>query len=404
MIATLDNISKICEILDNPQKSFNTIHVVGTNGKGSTAFYLAGILMGKGLCTGLYSSPHLVSIRERIRVNDAAIGEDDLERLLLQVKQASEMVRVEASFFEVITAVSFLYFKEQNVECVVMEAGLGGRLDSTRLAEGKMTILTSIGLEHTEILGDTESKILREKLGILCPHTILIAGGISDKLIEETRNYASTLDVAVKVPPIRNDIQVPNIGHHYLENASLALEAAHIYLNTAYDDRQALQILKTRSWVGRMQKLIDTYGNFRYLLDGAHNTHAAKRLAESLQTNFPGQKFKCVFGVLKDKDVDEMIRLLSPSVSEWFVTRTPYPRFRETEDLAEILRGMHLQATAAESMSPAFLKKVSTLAEGTPVLVTGSLYMIGAVVDILKDDFDALQFFRGMTPGTNEHH
>ena len=404
MIVSLDNILKICTALGNPHKSFDTIHVVGTNGKGSTSFYLAGILMNAGVRTGLYSSPHLVSLRERIRVNDIPISDDDLERLLLQVKRATEKVQVEASFFEVITAVSFLYYKEQGVQCVVMEAGLGGRLDSTKVAAGKITILTSIGLEHTEILGDTESKILLEKLGILSPHTTLIVGGISNKLISEAKDYASTIGVSVQIPSIRDDIQVPNIGHHYLENASLALDAARVYLGEAYADSLALQVLKTRSWAGRMQKLVDAQGTFRYLLDGAHNTHAVKRLAETLQTKFSGQKFSCVFGALKDKDVGEMVRLLSPYVSEWHVTCTSYPRFREAEDLAEMLRSMGLKVASVGPMSKSFLEALSRGSETSPVLITGSLYMIGAVIDILKDDFEELKFFRGMTAGTNEHH
>ena len=404
MIVSLDNILKICRVLGNPEKSFDTIHVVGTNGKGSTSFYLAGILTNAGVRTGLYSSPHLVSLRERIRVNDIPISDCDLDRLLLQVKQATETAQVEASFFEVITAASFLYYKEKGVQCVIMEAGLGGRLDSTKVATGKITVLTSIGLEHTEILGDTESKILLEKLGILSPHTILIVGGISNKLISEAKEYASALGVFVQIPSIRDDIQVPNIGHHYLENASLALDAARVYLGEAYDDSSALQVLETRSWAGRMQKLVDAQGTFRYLLDGAHNTHAAKRLAETLQVKFPDQKFPCVFGALKDKDVGEMVRLLSPYVSEWHVTRAPYPRFREPQELAEMLRSMGLKVASVGPMSRSFLENLSRGSETSPVLITGSLYMIGAVIDILKDDFEELKFFRGMTAGTNEHH
>lgn len=400
----LENIEKLCAALGNPEKSYDTIHVVGTNGKGSASYYLAGVLRDAGIRTGHYTSPHLVSVRERIRVDDEPVSEADLDRVLLQVKAAAEKLGTDVSFFEAITAACYLYFREKNVRCAVLEAGLGGRLDSTRVACGKIAVLTSIGLEHTELLGDTESKILREKLGILAPGATAVLGGISDKLISEAKDYCRTLDVTVRVPAIRNDVVLPNLGRHYVENASLALDAARVYLKDAYDDSRALNVLRTRSWAGRMQKLCDDRGRFRFLLDGAHNTHAAIRLAETLESCFPGKKFPCIFGALKDKDVSEMLRLLAPHVSVWHLTRTPYARFREAEDLAELLRSRGLNVGLVAPMSADFLNKVSAASGDSPVLVTGSLYMIGAFICLKRDEFDGLRFFRGMTPGTNEKH
>ena len=140
MVPGLDSTRKLCEVLGNPQERFKTIHVVGTNGKGSTSYYLAGILQAHGYKTGLFTSPHLVSLRERIRIDDVPIGESDLERLILRVKAAASETALEPTFFEVLTLVSFLYYAEQNVDVVSMEAGMGGRLDSTAVACGDIAI------------------------------------------------------------------------------------------------------------------------------------------------------------------------------------------------------------------------------------------------------------------------
>ena len=431
MMPGLATTRKLCEVLGNPQKKFKTIHVVGTNGKGSTSYYLAGILQAHGVKTGLYTSPHLVNMRERIRVNDLPIDDESLDRLIMQVKSAAEKAQVEPTFFEVLTIVAFLYYAEQSIDVAVLEAGMGGRLDSTAVAEGELIVLTSIGLEHTEVLGSTESAILKEKLGVAgsaqsilsngCRKTFVV-GGLSETLLDEARLYASSHGCSCIVPEIRNDVVLPNLGQHYVENASLSLKAAELFLQSRkkydkeipafagmtipkeYDDSLALKALSTRSWAGRMQKLIDRDGKTQFILDGAHNSHAVRRLVEALEKYYPGQKFHCVFGALRDKDVDEMLKLMAPHVSHWHITRTPYPRFRELENLQGELEKLGLCVASAGEFSREYLEKVQACVTGaSPVLITGSLYMIGATVQALKDDFDGLSFFRGMEPTTNEH-
>lgn len=414
MVPGLESTRKLCNALGNPERSFKTIHIVGTNGKGSTSYYLAGILQAHGFKTGLFTSPHLVSLRERIRVNDNPISDADLDRLLLQVKAAAEQVQVEPTFFEVLTLVSFLYYAEQGVDVVSMEAGMGGRLDSTAVACGNIVVLTSIGLEHTEVLGPTESAILKEKMAIVEAdrrrNKTFVVGGLSEELLAEARAYASELDAECIVPEIRTDIKLPNLGRHYIENASLSLAAAECFIQGSdhpYDETLALKTLKTRSWAGRMQQLSDKQGCVRYILDGAHNSHAVRRLVETLAEYYPDTKFHCVFGALKDKDVGEMLKLMAPFVSHWHITKTPYPRFRELDDLRSELSNLGLKVASEGELSRNFLDQVAEIAsadnENVPVLVTGSLYMIGETVQALKDDFDGLAFFRGLEPSTNEH-
>lgn len=412
MMPGLASTRKLCEALGNPQKKFKTIHVVGTNGKGSTSYYLSGVLQAHGLKTGLYTSPHLVSMRERIRVNDLPIDDESLDRLIMQVKAAAEETQVEPTFFEVLTIVAFLYYAEQNIDVAVLEAGMGGRLDSTAVADGELIVLTSIGLEHTEVLGSTESAILKEKMGVAgSAQSILsnghsktfVLGGLNDALIAEAKIFAASHGCSCVVPEIRNDIELPNLGQHYIENASLSLKAAELFLKK-FDDKLALKTLTTRSWAGRMQKLIDANGETKFILDGAHNSHAVRRLVETLDKYYPNQKFHCVFGALRDKDVGEMLKLMAPHVSAWHITRTPYPRFRELIDLQGELEKLGLNVASSGEFSREYLNEVcASVTDGSPVLITGSLYMIGATVQALKDDFDGLAFFRGMEPTTNEH-
>ncbi len=440
MVPGLDSTRALCDALGNPEKKFRSIHVVGTNGKGSTSYYLAGILQAHGLKTGLYVSPHLVSLQERIRINDVPIPAGDLDRLLLKVKAAAESVSagrvaagmspVEPTFFEVLTLVAFLHYAEQGVEVAVLEAGMGGRLDSTAVAGGEIAVVTSIGLEHTEVLGPTESAILREKMGVVgesrevaCGKTFIV-GGISGALLEEAREYATTLGCKCIVPEIREDIVLPNLGRHYIENASLSLAAAAQFIpesapfKTAahpataatfkYNDALAIKALATRSWAGRMQLLAGPDGRTRVILDGAHNSHAVRRLVETLRTYYPGKKFHCLFGALKDKDVGEMLKLMAPHVACWHITKTPYPRFRELADLCGEMQALGLLVSSEGELSREYLNEVLAACDAdklndAPLLITGSLYMIGASIELLKDDFAELAFFRGLEPTTNEH-
>lgn len=441
MVPGLESTRALCDALGNPEKKFRSIHVVGTNGKGSTSYYLAGVLQAHGLKTGLYVSPHLVSLRERIRIDDVPISAGDLDRLLLKVKAAADSVSagrvaagaspVEPTFFEVLTLVAFLYYAEQKIDVAVLEAGMGGRLDSTAVAGGEIAVVTSIGLEHTEVLGPTESAILREKMGVLgvpgegrgdsrevARGKTFIVGGISGALLEEAREYAAALGCKCVVPEIRGDIVLPNLGRHYVENASLSLAAAAQFISDSaqaingaqftYSDALALKTLATRSWAGRMQLLAGPDGRTRVILDGAHNSHAVRRLVEALREYYPGKKFHCLFGALKDKDVGEMLKLMAPHVACWHITKTSYPRFRELADLRGEMQALGLPVASEGELSREYLDQVRAASDAdklneAPLLITGSLYMIGASIQLLRDEFTELAFFRGLEPTTNEH-
>lgn len=399
----LQNMERLCSFFDYPEKAFRVVHVVGTNGKGSTAFYLSQILKAHGKKTGFFSSPHLVSLQERIRIDGKPISKIDLERLLLEVQKASVSENISPTFFEIMTMVCLLYFREKNIDIAVLEAGLGGRLDSTAIAKGELTILTNIGLDHTEILGSEKSSILSEKLGIVSTDQVLVRGFLSPDLAEHAAQWAAQKNVKLLVPKPDLSIEVLNVGTHYKENATLSLTAAEVLLRVEWSRSLALEALSQSAFLGRMQMLKDKNGSLRFILDGAHNLHAMERLTESLALHFKGKKMPCLFGAVKDKDASSMVQLLKPFVSEWYLTKTSYNRFRETDELAKILLESGIAVKKQAMLSKEFLMECEKEAAGSPILVTGSLYLIGGVIDALKNDFDSLSFFRGLDATTNEH-
>lgn len=405
MKAGLENITALCDRLGNPQHGMAAVHVVGTNGKGSTAYYLSGILHAHGVRTGLFTSPHLVSVRERIRIDDRCIPTEELDRLLCEVQTAAVEIGIEPTFFEVLTAVALRWFAQNQVRAVVLEAGLGGRLDSTNVVDSQLVVLTSIALEHTEHLGNTTALILNEKLGVLRPGAGLILGRLEPELERLAREHAAVQGSIVYNTPVPDaNLRVANAGDLYRENAALAWEAAHLFLNGRFSRPTALFALQDRSWAGRMQLLHGPARAVDFILDGAHNPHAIQALATTLTRVFPGRRFPCVFAALGDKDVETMVRLLSPYVSQWHCTRTAHPKMRDPAELVQLCERL---GTAPASIMEWEAQPATQLramrAPQTPVLVAGSLYLVGNVVAALRDQYEELRPFRELEVFTNEY-
>jgi len=396
MKAGLENITTLCERLGNPQARLRTLHVVGTNGKGSTSFWLMRILEAYGLRVGLFTSPHLVSMRERIRVGDVPISTADQERLLDTVRRVAGSNEV--TFFEALTAVALAWFAEQKTDVVVLEAGLGGRLDSTNVVHSEMAILTSIGFDHTEILGDTLPKILSEKIGVWKSGSPLFYNLCEDSLRALVAQESSHTGKPAYFVPADRTLVLPQAGKMYQENASLAMACARQFLGTSFQESLARQTLASAVWAGRQQDLHDPQtGAVRWILDGAHNGHAALRLAETLRTKYPSQKLTLVMAILKTKNPEEIIAPLLPFVSSVILTRTPHPKMREPAELASLFPSLSVQVVP--SVAQALL-----VAQGlpSPTLCTGSLYFVGAVIEELKDQYSELAWFRQFAPDNNE--
>lgn len=399
----LDTTQTLCDALNSPQKSFETIHVVGTNGKGSTSYYLSLILSAHGKKTALYTSPHLVSLRERLRIGNIPVSEMELNEALLEVQQAAIQTKITPTYFEALTVAAFLICRNKKIDVLVAEAGLGGKFDATAIAQGKMTVLISIGLEHTAVLGYTLEAILGEKLGIMKKKSKLVHFPIPEHLWQEFEKQKKIIEFQ-EVPNYSFPCpSLKNKGIHYKENAKLALSAAQNFLEESFKKEIAENALKNVFWPGRMQLLYDKQGNLKFILDGAHNSHAITRLAETLDTEFPNQKFPTLLGVLQDKDLKEMLNILQNHILKYYPVRTPYERFRNTETMTQEILNLGFMAENAGMISRELLYQIAN-ENKTPILITGSLYLIGACIEFLKEDFDDLAFFRGMKLENNEKH
>ncbi|MDR1829222.1 MAG: hypothetical protein LBQ76_00460 [Candidatus Fibromonas sp.] len=376
----LHNMKVLCNAFGEPQKSFESIHIAGTNGKGSTAFYLASILQAHGLSTGLFTSPHLVSVRERFRINEKMISQGELDSLLLRIKNAAKIANIEPSYFETLTIAAFLWFKENRVQAAVLEAGLGGRLDSTKIAKGRIAAITSISLDHTEFLGNTKEKILKEKLGILKKGATLVLGNLPKELIVKCPQH-------IKAKKITPALQVGNFGKIYIKNAELAWTIAKEFFGTDFNETTARIALKNAAWPGRMQMLKN------FILDGAHNPEAAKILAKCLkEKNFP--PLPCIFASLANKDTKGVLKALKPCISVCYPVQLENPRARSAEEICEICEGLKIKAMPFDKSEICGLKK--------PILITGSLYLVGKAIFELSGKYGELREFRGLRSFPNE--
>ena len=366
-IFSLHNIKALCKALGKPQKSFKSIHIVGTNGKGSTALYLANILQAHGIKTGLFTSPHLVNLRERIKIDGKMIPQKNIDSMLARIEQAAKTTNIKPSYFETLTVAAFLWFKEKKIQVAVLEAGLGGRLDCTKIAEGDIVALTSIGLDHTEILGNTKEKILREKLGIAKKGAVIIT----------KRKRVS--------PPLA----VGNYGKIYVRNAELSWGVAKRFLANDFNENLARAALKKSLWQGRMQMLFKN-GKLKAILDGAHNPAAAKELAKCLKEKNINS-LPCIFASLTDKDTFNVLKALKPHISVCYTVQIDNSRARSVEELCDICKKLKIKAEPlAGSIKNCVLKSKN------PMLITGSLYLVGKAIFVLRGEFGELAEFRGL--------
>jgi dihydrofolate synthase/folylpolyglutamate synthase len=396
---SLQNIRTLCKALGQPQKSFESIHIAGTNGKGSTAFYLANILQAHGIKTGLFTSPHLVSLRERFKLNGKMISQSELDFVILQVENAAKTAKIEPSYFETLTAAAFLWFKKNNVQVAVLEAGLGGRLDSTKIANGRIAAITGISLDHTELLGNTEEKILKEKLGILSRGTInrsttLVLGNLPRKLLAKCPPH-------IKAKKIKPALQVKNHGKIYIKNAELAWTIAEKYLHSqssTLNSQLTRSTLKNSIWHGRMQMLFKDK-KLKMILDGAHNPEAAKVLAKCLKEKNIAP-LPCIFASLTDKDSFGVLKVLKPHISICYPIQIENPRARNVEQICKICEKLKIKTVASSYGNLSISSEIRNLKK--PVLITGSLYLIGKAISEFCRHYDELKEFRGLEHFPNE--
>jgi dihydrofolate synthase/folylpolyglutamate synthase len=403
----LERIERLLSQLGHPERSFPTVHVAGSNGKGSTSAFIASMLAEHGRSVGLFTSPHLISLTERVQFVDLegphAIEPDALVRAVARV-EGTRPGFDDLSFFEAITAAALWAMRERSVDIGVIEAGLGARLDATRLVDASVAVLTDLSLEHTAILGDTIADIAREEGAVVRPGRPLImadgpelAMNVVDRLAADAGAPVSRLgrDFHILgreagVTRLRSSAglevaaRLPLSGPHQSRNAAVALQAV-LQIAPTLPAETARRGLERARWPGRMEVLVAP-GRPSVLLDGAQNAHAAEALAAGLCEEPTRTPVHFVFGALRDKDVGLMLAALAPLARSWTFTRPASVRAKDPAELAELLPPGHRDAPCSVAQTPhAALETAWRRAEreGGQLVVCGSLYLVGDVRALL---------------------
>jgi dihydrofolate synthase / folylpolyglutamate synthase len=388
----LDRMRRMMTVLGSPERRFDTIHVVGTNGKTSTTRMIAAILERHGRHTGAYTSPHLSSYTERVQVGERDVESDAFAQAVARAAWAAERVNRtlaeddHVTQFELLTAAALWEMAEQGVEVAVIEAGLGGRYDATNVIESQVTVLTNVGLEHTRWLGPTVRDIADEKLAVLEQGTTLVLGA---DLEPEAREVALRVAGEREARIVELDGAAPAVpllakGSFQQRNFALARAAAEAYLHGEARERAVLDAGASTAVPGRLHVI---EGDPLIVLDGAHNPAAITALLESLPEVLGGRPVALVLGVLEDKDAAGMLKgLLGVCERAWF-TAPASSRALSPAVLQSLARQLGFDAVACEPEPwRAFLQARSWAAErGAAVLVTGSVYLVGDLLGRLQD-------------------
>ncbi len=390
----LDVMAALCARLGDPQRSLRCVHIAGTNGKGSCAAMVCAMLRAAGYKTGLYTSPDLTGPWERIKVDGVDITLPDFAAVTARVKAACAGLP-EPSYFEKLTAAAFLYFAERRCDYVVLETGLGGRLDATNIVEKPaVSVIMPIGLDHTDLLGSTLEAIAGEKAGIVkpgCPVVCAVQPHSAEAVIrarcEAVGSPLHKIDINVIHPLAHGlagqrfaygdmeDISLSLLGRHQVENACAAIEAGRVLGLSEADIRAGLA---GAQWPCRFEYVL---GAPPFILDGAHNGHGAAALAAGLKEYFPGERFTILMGVMRDKPWREMLEILSPLAARFVCVAPEGPRALPAGELAAAVAARGVPAEAAESLNEAL---ALCRAHSEPVCACGSLYYIGYLRKMLK--------------------
>jgi len=362
----LRNMQALAAALGNPERAFRSILIAGTNGKGSVAKLLSSMMPD----AGLYTSPHLVRLNERISIGGREISDDDLREVFPAVKHAASTAKdllYPPTSFELITAMAFLYFRDR-VRFAVLEVGLGGRLDATNIVDQDVSVITSIGLDHQQFLGTTIEAIAAEKAGIIKSSEPVIIGPSADLPVirERAGNRLMRGADLSRYPELRPQL----LGRYQLENIAVAIRAAEC-LGISKED--IVRGVNTTTWPGRLER------RGRFLLDGAHNVAAASALAAFLREFHP-EGVWVVFGVMADKQFEEMIAILRPHACQFVFTKPKSSRAKDPAELQRLVEGSHVELTVADAVDYARLNAPLD----TTILICGSLYLIGEARPMLE--------------------
>lgn len=397
----LARIRKLLKALGNPEKRLKTIHIVGTNGKSSTARMLSAILGAQGLKAGAYMSPHLVSFCERYVINGKEIPESRFAKLILEVRDRAEEVNKRAKSsgpltqFEILTAAAFLYFRQQKVDVAVIEAGLGGRYDATNVIDSRVQVLTNVELEHTDLLGKTVAAIVREKAAVIPEKGNVVLGHLSDEAMKEAmkicqRNKArvSVFDEDFSLLKGRGekfdvwtpkgqypDLSLTLLGQYQRTNCAVAIQAAELFLRKALDEKKLRRALPRITIPARLEVILEKP---LVILDGAHNPSGIEELLASLQELVEGKRVIGVVSILADKDATSMLKQILDFCDILFITENSNPRCAPAQELARlpVVEESSVQTFVARENQSALESAFKLASISDVILVTGSLYLL----------------------------
>ncbi len=398
----LERIGELCEKLGHPERDLRFIHVAGTNGKGSFCSMTASILKAAGYKTGLYTSPYIRTFNERMQINGENISDAELAEITSYVRPIADRMTDKPTEFELITAVAFEYFRRHKCDIVVLETGLGGRLDSTNIIKTPLlSVITGIALDHTAFLGDTVEAIAAEKAGIIKENAPILFGGedqaaaqviantakergVSFYRTDYTRlvNIDATLDGTTFDYKDRKDVAVHLLGLYQPKNASLVLDAVDILRENglAISEDAVRAGLATAKWHARFEIV---GRDPLVIFDGAHNPQGIEQAVKSVKQYFNGEKVYLLTAVLKDKDYTGIAKMLSEIADKAFTMTPDSPRALDAADYAKVLKNAGISATSFDSIPFAFAAaRDAAKADGKPLVCLGSLYVYSSLCEL----------------------
>lgn len=410
----LDTILNILKLLNNPQKNYHLVHIAGTNGKGSTATYIASILQKAGFKTGIYTSPHLVNFNERIAINGKQISNEHIVETYKAV-HAADIGKRKATFFEITTAMGFYYFSKENVDWAVIETGMGGRFDATNVINPQVSVITNLSIEHTDYLGKTIKALAREKGGIIKQDTPVVTAVSQPSGLKTLQQIAKKRssdlflykkDFSARKNPGHetytyhglfktfHHLIKPLLGDHQKENLSLALAACELIFERLKetDNRYNLNTtlvkegLLLAKWPGRLEHVMEKP---LVILDGAHNLHAARVLGKYLSSTLKDRRLTLVLGILDDKPYEKMLEILVPCAQNIIITKAKIDRSLEPSVLKKAAqRFTNGPVTIIEDVKEALTHAINTSSDEDAVCVAGSLYVAGEAKEKIENDLD----------------
>lgn len=403
-IPGLGRTQELLEKMGNPEKKLKFVHIAGTNGKGSTAAMTASILRKAGYRTGLYTSPYIYRFHERIQVDGAEISDEELAEITEYVKPLADSMAQSPTEFELVCCIAFEYFYRKKCDIVVLEVGMGGAWDATNVIEvPEVAVITNIGLDHTEYLGDTVEKIAETKSGIFKPHGHAVVYRSTPSVEAVYERFCAERDVSLRKADFdglvlkahtlegqvfdcgsRKNLVLPLLGDHQLHNASVVLSIADTLIGEGWNisEQNIYDGIRDVRWPGRFDIVCRKP---LFIIDGGHNPQCIEALVKNIRDYLAGKKVVALTGVLADKDYADMYKPVMPLVDRFVCITPPNPRKLEAEQLARYLRQAGAQAQASESILDGVKQAMDLAGEDGVVLCFGSLYSIGGIRDALKD-------------------